>query len=357
MTKLFKEISFEFSRNNLDLIRLFAATQVVLMHAAKHLKLDNVNFLKWLSLFPGVPIFFFISGFLIYRSYSKSSSAGVYFSNRFLRIYPALWVCLLITILALFSLNYLQTDILLNKNFWLWFFGQASFVQFYNPLFLRDFGVGVVNGSLWTIAVELQFYLLTPLIFFLNSRWRYTLIASLLLFLFLNINKDIMPFNENIMKLYNVTFIPWFGLFLWGAWFSTHEDLIQKIVNMSWLSVLGIFVMVDILSFFLGLNIIGNNINIISFIALSFLIIKIAYYKPNTAYKVLKGNDISYGVYIYHMIIVNSLIFLGFTTHSYLLGVVVLITYLCALASWFYVEKPVLALKKNSIHSRQEEEK
>ena len=34
-----------------------------------------------------------------------------------------------------------------------------------HPDFLRGYGVGVLNGSLWTIPVELQFYALVPLIY------------------------------------------------------------------------------------------------------------------------------------------------------------------------------------------------
>ena len=52
---------FNFVKNNLDLIRLFAATQVVFVHAVSHLKLHELDFIKHLGFLPGVPIFFFIS--------------------------------------------------------------------------------------------------------------------------------------------------------------------------------------------------------------------------------------------------------------------------------------------------------
>ena len=66
-----KKIKFN-RENNLNLIRLLAALQVAISHSLTHLDIKtewllflNNNFFKY---FPGVPIFFFISGFLsIYR--------------------------------------------------------------------------------------------------------------------------------------------------------------------------------------------------------------------------------------------------------------------------------------------------
>jgi peptidoglycan/LPS O-acetylase OafA/YrhL len=68
------------TKNNFDLIRLIAATQVVLVHSSEHLlKLSYSNslVLSVLHFLPGVPIFFFVSGFLIASSYDKSSSLQV----------------------------------------------------------------------------------------------------------------------------------------------------------------------------------------------------------------------------------------------------------------------------------------
>ena len=54
---------FNFVKNNLDLIRLFAATQVVFVHTVSHLKLHHLDFIKHLGFLPGVPIFFLLVGF------------------------------------------------------------------------------------------------------------------------------------------------------------------------------------------------------------------------------------------------------------------------------------------------------
>ena len=56
--------------NNFDLIRLLAASQVLVMHMLHYFKLEPASssgkFLTVVFLnFPGVPIFFVISGFLV----------------------------------------------------------------------------------------------------------------------------------------------------------------------------------------------------------------------------------------------------------------------------------------------------
>lgn len=77
--------------NNLDLLRLFFAFQVVLSHTAGHIGLAIPSFLGYL---PGVPAFFFVSGFLIYASYINSPGKNFIY-NRFLRLFPALFVVVL----------------------------------------------------------------------------------------------------------------------------------------------------------------------------------------------------------------------------------------------------------------------
>ncbi len=62
--------------NNFDLIRLLAAIQVVFRHTFYKYDFQSeiLNFIKELILaFPGVPIFFMVSGFLIYWSFDRNS--------------------------------------------------------------------------------------------------------------------------------------------------------------------------------------------------------------------------------------------------------------------------------------------
>lgn len=164
-------LSTDFRRNHFDLIRLIAAFQVVIWHSIEHFIEEN-NFTillkKILAPIPGVPIFFVISGYLIYTSYERNSSLRKYLTNRCLRIFPGLWAVYLLTVIILAFLGYIIPN-LFNPSFWIWSFSQISIFQFYTPDFLRSFGVGTPNGSLWTIFIEFSFYLFIPLLFLIKK--------------------------------------------------------------------------------------------------------------------------------------------------------------------------------------------
>ena len=55
--------------------------------------------------------------------------------------------------------------------------------------------------------------------------------------------------------------------------------------------------------------------------------------------------DVSYGVYIWHMVVINFFLVFGF----YSVFNVVVTTLLIAFVSWFVIEKPALEFKKSSI--------
>ena len=74
--------------NNLEWMRLIFALQVVVTHTISHFQ-TSVHLPALISNFPGVPAFFFVSGFLIYSSYLNAPGIR-YFSNRFLRLFPGL---------------------------------------------------------------------------------------------------------------------------------------------------------------------------------------------------------------------------------------------------------------------------
>jgi peptidoglycan/LPS O-acetylase OafA/YrhL len=334
--------------NNFDIIRLFAALEVAISHTTSHLNIKIPAIFKIINYFPGVPIFFFISGYLIYQSYSniQEKKIKVFFTNRFLRLYPALFFCFVVSFLSVYLSGYLKTQDYTFKDFLVWAFTSLTFFQFYNPDFLRAYGLGAINGSLWTISVELQFYVLTPILFILYRKYKKASIAIAVILVLANLGNTVLNDRSSIaIKLIGVSFVPWFYMFMVGAYISVNQKLQTKILSVNPLIYLILYVASYWIASKYGLGT-RNGINFVSYILLCFLIFKLAYTKPTFSRNLLGGNDISYGIYIYHMPVVNFMLFyeIQATTSSFLTALVGTIS--IAIISWYLVEKPSLKLKK-----------
>lgn len=355
-------MTWVFRENGLDAIRLFAAAQVAVLHTWEFMLPEETGslFFELLRLFPGVPIFFFISGYLISKSFERSPSIVEYGKNRFLRLYPALVICVLINLIMVWSSGYFSISTPDAGDVALLFLAKTTIVQFYNPDFMRAFGDGVLNGSLWTICVEVQFYFLVPILYtlfgtgknkYINSK---VLIALVLVFLVANRLlyglRD--EYSENIIwKLYRVSFAPWFYMFLVGVLVQRNFDKVSGFLSKIPVSMMmAIYLLVAFVGTqYLGLST-GNEVSPFLFVFLIPLVIMLAYRKPEKVNSVLKGNDISYGIYIWHMPIVNQMLYLGYRDEHWQALLVVACTVLIAVFSWRYIEKPALGLKKYSLN-------
>ena len=95
----------------------------------------------------------------------------------------------------------------------------------------------------------------------------------------------------------------------------------------------------------------ANDIGILNYLVLCALVFSMGYSNPELSDKYLKRNDISYGIYIYHMLIFNSLIMMDYLgLISFILGI--FLTILIAYISWVYLENPMLKRKKISLYKR-----
>ncbi len=328
-----------------------AALQVLTVHLLNHLEFDG-QLVAIFKIIPGVPTFFFISGLLICTSYERTHHRGklVFFINRSLRIYPALWVCVAISSLVLVASNYLSTQNFSINNFLFWVFAQTSIFQFYNPDFMRAFGVGVLNGSLWTIAIELQFYMLTPILYFLMTRYRIFLGLIFIFSMVLNVYlRDHLDWNLLYMKLIYVSFAPWVFMFIFGFIIAFYHELSTKIlqrIGLKWL----------ILAYIVSMLFIGpyaanasNAINPVSFILLAGCLLKLSKMRlplPKMLVNFIAHNDLSYGIYLYHMPVLNFLLFFGLFSAfgNFLIACIIVI--IAATLSWFFIEKPALRYKR-----------
>lgn len=350
-------------QNNFDLIRLFAASQVMVIHGLHHLDiLDTVSapLARVANFFPGVPIFFFISGFLVSASYQRSNGMRDFFRKRALRIFPGLWVCLAVSLALVAATGYFARQAPGPIELVGWLLAQISIVQFYNPDFLRGYGVGTLNGSLWTISVELQFYILVPLAAFFIGLRRWLLGAALVFFLCANAAYSLFALpalgSSPLVALIGVTFVPWFGMFLLGYLAQLNWERLRPLVEgrfLMWLAIYAVLIAAGImLENSTGMRLSGNRLQFPWFVTLCLLALAAAHTRPAVSDRLLDGNDVSYGIYIYHMPVINFVLATGLATGLTALSAAMAGTVLLAVLSWFAVERPALRLKRTALHAR-----
>jgi VanZ family protein len=151
-------------------LRAIAALSVFFVHINQKYNIEG-SFLffdinRWLvNGNSGVTLFFLISGFLLSTpfwknkiSFTSSPNLTEYFTRRMVRIVPAYYVCLMILIIASFITGggadggNILSHLTFSYNF------SNDYIFSFNPPF-------------WTLAVEVQFYLLLPLLFLVLKRF------------------------------------------------------------------------------------------------------------------------------------------------------------------------------------------
>lgn len=347
--------------NNFDLLRILAATQVVIFHSVMYLHLVKPAGYSFFLLFPGVPMFFTMSGYLISASYERNTDLKNYFKNRIFRIYPALWFCILLTIITATIFGGIN---FFNTSTPVWLASQLA-GGIYTPGFLKHYGIGAYNSSLWTIPVELQFYLVLPLVYYLINRFFIKSKASNIPFyiawgLFLIIGVALRAKFPALMedhgfgaaKLFRYSFIPHFYLFLAGV-------LMQRL-NASKSPLIAGKALYWLMFYLLYCYFVPMT-SAVTIIAASLILavftISLAYTAPGFSHKLLRGNDISYGVYIYHGLIINILVQLHYTGQWKYVAILMPIAFSIALFSWKFIEEPMLRRKKKTINVQLKENK
>ena len=343
--------------NNFDLIRLLAATQVVVFHGIEHLQIGLTGIAATLAAFgaalPGVPIFFVVSGYLISMSFERQGGdIGGYARNRFLRIYPALWVALAVGIATIFVFDRQLGHVSLPR-FAIWIAAQISFFQNYNPDFLRTYATGVLNGSLWTIPVELEFYIVLPVIYAALRLRRgrygdYALFVLLALATAFAVNFDARLAGHplsTIEKVVHYSVLPYLYVFLIGVVLQRQAATIRRFVEGRALWWIAAYAVVAGAATRIGLTVGTNEPFFVTTFVLAFAVIACAYTSRDLASRLLRGNDISYGTYVYHMLIINVLVENRMLHVGTLVVAVLLGTFALAALSWIVVERPALSLK------------
>ncbi|TSD64653.1 acyltransferase [Inquilinus sp. KBS0705] len=336
--------------NNFDVLRLMAALMVILSHA--YLITGNFAsepYVKVLGFTDmgafGVGIFFIISGYLVLKSLCRQKTPGSFVKARALRIFPGLIASALF---CAFVIGPLCTNLPLSAYFkspetydFLWRFSALHNIKNMLPgVFVSNPYPRHVNSPVWTLPAEILLYLGVFVIGLVRLVWQkqYKLLLQALPLILL---LAAFFFKKNYsLEYYNYTVCSWGIYFLTGMlfyWFNKHIKI-------------SIRVFLVLLAAFLVLYFL--NIPLYSYVFMAVLVygVFVFAYHPKLHISLAKNwGDFSYGRYIYTFPVQQMLIakfgILG-PINNFLLSV--LLTLPLAMLSWYYMEKPILALKQGS---------
>ncbi len=335
----------DYNKNALDVFRLVATLQVFLGHIISHFLMtdppfDAVYFVR------GVPILFVLCGFLAAKSLEGKDTKRWWFS-RAVRILPAFWVCIIVNTVIILIIYETKPTFLEAAVY-----GVTQFcgLNFYTGDWLRGYGTGVPNGVLWTIPVQIQFFILAPFIArFLKKKnnllWSLGTVLGLTAVSILC--EQLSPYlPEIVSKLIGVTVLPYLYFLVLGMVGWYHRDAIIPFLRKYKWIVLVAYVGWKLMEIYLAFPHVLDGVlyNTVTTLLMGALIFAFAF-SFNWRMKL----DLTYGFYLYHMIFINILLHFGFVSLEPLWkgGLAVLgiaaATVVCAYVSLRFVEKPIAA--------------
>lgn len=190
----------------LDALRGLAALAVVVFHFTSHyqrlyghngplpFEFDVGNY--------GAHFFFVISGFVIFMTLERTKHVRDFVVSRFSRLFPAYWAALLITLVTV------QTVGLPGQHV-------STRDALFNVTMMADFfGAHEVDGSYWTLQIELFFYLQMMIWFVIGAlhRTRIMTVCWLLLAFAYGLEARLgVALSYTLRELLIVRFIPFFA--------------------------------------------------------------------------------------------------------------------------------------------------
>lgn len=329
--------------NNFTTIRLFFAWAVLYGHSyaiqGEGGVRDPLNLIFKGSVWIGalsVDGFFAISGFLVTASILNRNLLD-YTLSRILRIYPALIVCVLISVFVLgpFLTHLAFSEYFGSERVYKYLRNALAFekMQWTLPGVFEENRRNAFNGSLWSLTVEVRCYLLLALAYMfglLRNRVIANFTIAALIFLAQDYFKHFPLIGTGNKNWFRTT-----EFFLIGVAFYIN----RKDIPLDW--------KLGVLAFILAISSFGEEwfkwVFPISFI---YLIFCVAYGVKQLPTDRLLG-DISYGLYIYAWPVQQCVNLLF--PHLSPIGNTIISTGLTGLIgwmSWNYIEKPTLKYKK-----------
>ncbi|HDZ9289775.1 acyltransferase family protein [Vibrio cholerae] len=321
-------------KNNFNFIRLVAAGLVIYGHS-NAIVFDGgqdfvTRYLNWG--FTGgiaVDMFFVISGFLVTASISKGAFL-YYVKSRFLRIYPALifWVAITSFVVAPIFSDY-SYNISSSISYFLNVATAYKMSYFIDGVFYENKD-SAINGSLWSVILEVRLYILVAVAYFFGVFKSKTLFNVLFFvcFVLFFFKPHYIPFAKSPTDIHVST------LFLIGSFYWVNKEYIY----------ISPFICLSLFSF-LSLAFSLQKFEMAYIFSMPYFLFCIAYMKGLSLFR--KLGDYSYGMYLIgwpvQQILLSFNPSISVENHQVLS---ILFSFLLAVFSWHVIEKPAIGLKR-----------
>lgn len=164
------------ARNNFDLLRLLFAGTVCIVHAYALSGFKQLApILNVLSSMVAIKAFFVVSGFLVFMSFERSSSLASYAGKRIRRVYPAYFTIVMLCAFGLVAVSTKSIGEYFSPTWVKYRLANLSFLNFLQQdlpgVFESNTILSAVNGALWTLKIEVMFYLSVPVFAYLFRKF------------------------------------------------------------------------------------------------------------------------------------------------------------------------------------------
>lgn len=287
----------------------------------------------------GVRCFFAISGYLITISLLHSRGLPDYFFKRIIRVFPALWVVIGITMLGGYFLAHKSAAT---------YFTDPTVVKYSLNAVLRlhPFIDGVfehnpfkqyINGSLWTVPYEFLMYVILSAFYFLRHNkvaLRLAMCALLGVLVPLQIWHHYIYIRYLELSYEQTIF---FALFFFGGALLALFDLPSERMRN---------VIVAVITLALVTTMLVGDYEAAQFVLLPPLVIYLGTLRYRALGWVRRIGDLSYGIYIWGFPVQQLTWYLLHPSQVEMTLISIPVTYVLAYTSWHLLEKKVLRLKR-----------
>lgn len=333
----------------LDGLRGYACLAIMLFHVSEFGILKTF----WI----GVPVFFVISGFLITQILLLNKSSDNYFKTfyfrRAIRIFPiyyiVLFCCVIFAIIGGFNLS---------QGYYYLLYLQSFLISASDNLFCNS-----ILQHTWSLSIEEIFYLFWPLIIYYSKKNIIIYLCIILLILsmvykinmfFLNKNEDLLFLSifGNIDALMIGSILGYLSLY--------KSNFVYAVKHNKWFFYFSsglLFLLILTAGLFLKTTLIKILLYEISILFSAVLIVYLCSDNPKPKVTFAFNNKIiisigkiSYGLYLYHYVIFrffDSACFHYNIQINEISSIILkfIITFLIAIISWNFIEKPLLTFK------------